>query len=80
MMSLTVDQTAYLDSLLRQPPGRWPEALQVTATNACREVQASHGVIRTIIAAWIADGGNRVMTIAEIAALRPDVDLRPSMS
>lgn len=80
MMHLTADQAAYLDFLLHEPPGKWPKALQVTATDACREVQASYEIIRAIVAAWIVDGGDRVMTSGEIAALQPEVDLRPSMS
>ncbi len=81
MPTLTLEQTAYLDRLMLQAPSDWPAALQVTATNACRIAQeSSYKVIRGIAAAWILDGGSRVMTLPEIAALQPDIDLRPSKS
>lgn len=80
MAALTPEQLAYLDRLMLQPPADWPASLQTTATNACKEVQASYQVIRAIAAAWIIDGRDRVMTISEIAALQPEADLSPSMS
>lgn len=81
MVALTPEQTAYLDRLLLQPPAAWPAELKLTATNACRIAQeSSYQVIRGIATAWILDGANRVMTLPEIAALQPDIDLRPSKS
>jgi hypothetical protein len=77
---MNTEQVAYLDKLMLQPPAEWPHSLQRTAMEACKEVQASYGVIRAIAAAWILDGRNRFMSIPEIAALQPEVDLRPSMS
>ena len=77
---MNTEQIAYLDKLMLQPPADWPRSLQKTATEACKEVQASYSVIRAIAAAWILDGGDRFLSIPEIAALQPDVDLRPTMS
>jgi hypothetical protein len=80
MTTLTHEQSTYLDQLMLEPPGQWPHSLQITATRACQEVQASYAVIRAIAAAWILDGRERILSIGEIAALQPEVDLRPSMS
>ena len=80
MTTMNSEQLSYLDQLMLQAPGDWPEALKVTATRACQEVQASYSVIRAIVAAWILDGGNRVITMDEITRLQPEADLRPSMS
>lgn len=80
MATLTADQSAYLERLLKLPPGDWPLSLQKTGTYACQEVQASYAVLRSIVAAWVLDGSDRVLSIAEIRALQPEVDLSPSMS
>ena len=80
MAMLTAEQSAYLEKLLKQPPGDWPLSLQKTGTYACQEVQASYAVLRSIVAAWVLDGSDRVLSIAEIRALQPEVDLSPSMS
>ncbi len=80
MTTLNAEQLTYLDSLLLQPPAHWPQSLQTTSATACKEIQASYGVLRAIVAAWVLDGGDRVLTIAEIAALQPEADLSPSMS
>lgn len=80
MGNLSVEQSNYLEKLLKQPPGDWPLSLQKTGTYACQEVQASYEVLRSIVAAWVLDGSDRVLSIAEIRALQPEVDLSPSMS
>lgn len=80
MAMLTVEQSAYLEKLLKQPPGDWPLSLQKTGTYACQEVQASYAVLRSIVAAWVLDGNDRFLSIAEIRALQPEVDLTPTMS
>jgi hypothetical protein len=80
MATLTAEQSAYLERLLKLPPGDWPLSLQKTGTYACQEVQASYAVLRSIVAAWVLDGSDRVLSIAEIRALQPEVDLSPSMS
>lgn len=80
MANLSVEQSNYLEKLLKQPPGDWPLSLQKTGTYACQEVQASYEVLRSIVAAWVLDGSDRVLSIAEIRALQPEVDLSPSMS
>lgn len=80
MSNLNAEQSQYLEKLLKQPPGDWPLSLQKTGTNACREVQASYEVLRSIVAAWVLDGSDRVLTINEIRTLQPEVDLRPTMS
>lgn len=80
MATLSVEQATYLEKLLKQAPGDWPLSLQQTGTYACREVQASYEVLRSIVAAWVLDGSDRVLSIAEIRALQPEVDLRPTMS
>lgn len=77
MTTLNAEQNIYLNQLISQPPADWPESLQKTAVEACRQVQeAPYVMIRGIIAAWILDGQDRFMTLSEMGALQPDVDVR----